>query len=230
MAGKLSITVMAGGPSAEREVSLRSGAGVARALRSLGHAVSELDPLGPGWQLPAGTELVFLALHGTYGEDWRYPNRVLALSEVGTDPALARAGYSDQDRFRAWFAQSYYGERSQITPALGYLAPPLDGVWASAPYLHNDAVPTLAALLEPAARPTWWRPRRTADGQPVYDRDALGWAYESLAAGKSAAMSWDERNRIYDTTGKGYGNGGHRFGDRLSAADRRALIEYLKTL
>ena len=168
--------------------------------------------------------------HGTYGEDWRYPNRVLALSEVGTDPALARAGYSDQDRFRAWFAQSFYGELSQITPALGYLAPPLDGVWASAPYLHNDAVPTLAALLERAARPTWWHPRRSADGQPVYDRDALGWAYETLPAGKSAAMSWDERNRLYDTTGRGYGNGGHRFGDRLSAAERRALIEYLKTL
>lgn len=63
------ITVMLGGPSEEREVSLRSGAAVVRALRSLGHTVHELDPKAPGWKLPAGTEVVFLALHGSYGED-----------------------------------------------------------------------------------------------------------------------------------------------------------------
>src|SRR5436309_6991889 len=66
---KLNITVMLGGPSAEREVSLRSGAQVAAALRSLGHMVHELDPQKPGWKLPEKTEAVFLALHGTYGED-----------------------------------------------------------------------------------------------------------------------------------------------------------------
>jgi D-alanine-D-alanine ligase len=60
---------MLGGPSAEREVSLRSGAAVAKALRSLGHTVHELDPRSPNWVLPAPTEVVFLALHGTYGED-----------------------------------------------------------------------------------------------------------------------------------------------------------------
>jgi D-alanine-D-alanine ligase len=69
MKRKLQITVMLGGPSAEREVSLRTGAAVANALRSLGHQVSELDPRTPEWNLPAGTEVVFLALHGTYGED-----------------------------------------------------------------------------------------------------------------------------------------------------------------
>jgi len=60
---------MLGGPSAEREVSLRSGAAVAKALRSLGHGVDELDPQPSGWKLAPGTEVVFLALHGTYGED-----------------------------------------------------------------------------------------------------------------------------------------------------------------
>lgn len=65
----LRITVMLGGPSAEREVSLRSGAAVAKALRALGHDVHELDPQRPGWTLPEGTRVVFLALHGTYGED-----------------------------------------------------------------------------------------------------------------------------------------------------------------
>src|SRR5882757_10740534 len=66
---KLNIVVMLGGPSAERKVSLRSGAGVAKALRSLGHTVIELDPETPDWVLPPETDAVFLALHGTYGED-----------------------------------------------------------------------------------------------------------------------------------------------------------------
>ena len=63
------ITVMLGGPSAEREVSLRTGAAVARALRSRGHSVTELDPRPGQWVLPEKTDAVFLALHGTYGED-----------------------------------------------------------------------------------------------------------------------------------------------------------------
>jgi len=58
-----------GGPSAEREVSLRSGAAVSAALRSLGHVVHELDPRDEQWTLPPETDVVFLALHGTYGED-----------------------------------------------------------------------------------------------------------------------------------------------------------------
>ena len=69
MSEKLNITVMLGGPSAEREVSLRTGAAAAAALRSLGHNVTELDPKPGEWRLPEKTDVVFLALHGTYGED-----------------------------------------------------------------------------------------------------------------------------------------------------------------
>lgn len=63
------IVVMCGGPSAEREVSLRSGESVANALRALGHLVTEIDPQPCQWRLPDNTDVVFLALHGTYGED-----------------------------------------------------------------------------------------------------------------------------------------------------------------
>src|SRR5207237_5357706 len=66
---RLNITVMLGGPSAEREVSLHSGAAVAQALRSLGHSVQELDPQDLNWVLAPETDVVFLALHGAYGED-----------------------------------------------------------------------------------------------------------------------------------------------------------------
>lgn len=69
MRAPLTITVLMGGPSAEREVSLRSGAAVARALRSLGHTVHEMDPTPGDLRLAPQTEVVFLALHGTYGED-----------------------------------------------------------------------------------------------------------------------------------------------------------------
>ncbi len=95
MNSKLNITVMAGGPSAEREVSLRSGMGVARALRTLGHEVSELDPVKPGWKLPAGTDLVFLALHGTYGEDGTVQAELDALGAryTGCDAASSRIGF-----------------------------------------------------------------------------------------------------------------------------------------
>jgi D-alanine-D-alanine ligase len=69
MSRNLNITVLLGGPSAEREVSLRSGAAVAQALRSLGHEVVEVDPKDGRFTLPREMDAVFLALHGTYGED-----------------------------------------------------------------------------------------------------------------------------------------------------------------
>jgi cytochrome c5 len=168
--------------------------------------------------------------HGTYGESPRYPNQVVALGKVGTDPELARQGFSDADRFLDWFQRSFYGELSQAAPALGYIAPPLDGVWATAPYLHNGSVPTIGALLDSRSRPTFWRFEREGDDHPAYDEARLGWAYRELEHGKAGAMSWDERNKIYDTSLTGYGNQGHTYGDDLSELERLALIEYLKTL
>ena len=63
------IAVLKGGPGSEREVSLATGAGVAKALRSLGANVIEVDVRGPEFETPADTDLAFIALHGTFGED-----------------------------------------------------------------------------------------------------------------------------------------------------------------
>src|SRR5436190_5153774 len=95
MSRKLRITVMLGGPSAEREVSLRSGARVAQALSSLGHTVFEVDPQDGNWELPAGTQIVFLALHGTYGEDGTVQQRLeeLKVAYTGCDPESSRIGF-----------------------------------------------------------------------------------------------------------------------------------------
>ena len=63
------IAVLMGGPGSERDVSMATGKGVVKALRSLGAEVSEIDVQGADFELPAGTELAFIALHGTFGED-----------------------------------------------------------------------------------------------------------------------------------------------------------------
>ena len=95
MTQALHITVMLGGPSAEREVSLRSGAAVAAALRSLGHRVTELDPRADDWILPPDTDVVFLALHGTYGEDGTVQQRLedLGVPYTGCGPAASRLAF-----------------------------------------------------------------------------------------------------------------------------------------
>jgi D-alanine-D-alanine ligase len=91
----LNICVMLGGPSAEREVSLRSGAAAAKALRALGHKVWELDPADSSWQLPPQTDVVFLALHGTYGEDGGVQTRLeeLGVPYTGCGPEASRTAF-----------------------------------------------------------------------------------------------------------------------------------------
>ncbi len=95
MSGNLHVTVMLGGPSAEREVSLRSGAAVARALREYGHRVTELDPRERDWVLPLETDVVFLALHGTYGEDGTVQARLeeLGVPYTGCDAGSSRVAF-----------------------------------------------------------------------------------------------------------------------------------------
>ncbi|HEV2455037.1 MAG TPA: D-alanine--D-alanine ligase [Verrucomicrobiae bacterium] len=92
---KLNIVVMLGGPSAEREVSLRSGAAVAKALRSLGHEVTELDPKDGQFELPKKCDAVFLALHGTYGEDGQIQRQFEELGVIftGCDSEASRIAF-----------------------------------------------------------------------------------------------------------------------------------------
>ena len=195
--------------------------------------ISTLEP--PTWPYPLDEaraaegrgvfEAHCAACHGSYGEDWSYPNLVVSLEQVGTDPAYARQAV-EAERFIRWFNNSFYGRGAQARPAAGYVAPPLDAVWATAPYLHNDSVPSIAALLDSSRRPTYWR----HSAARAYDQEVLGWSFETLEHGKAGAADAAEARTIYDTTRHGYGNGGHTFGDVLTEAERRAVIEYLKTL
>ena len=207
---------------------------IAEWFRHVRAFIATLEPPRWPWEvnepLAAEGEPVFerhcAACHGSYGESWSYPNLIVDLETVGTDPAYALQAVG-AERFIRWFNDSFYGADAEARPAAGYVAPPLDAVWATAPYLHNDSVPSLAALLDSRRRPTYWShlpaPRE-------YDRHALGWRFEVLGHGKDGAADADEARRIYDTTRHGYGNGGHTFGDALTDDERSALIEYLKTL
>lgn len=95
MARPLNLVVLLGGPSAEREVSLRSGAAVAGALESLEHHVTRIDPVPGSLRVPAGTDAVFIALHGTYGEDGQVQAELDALGVpyTGCDAAASRIAF-----------------------------------------------------------------------------------------------------------------------------------------
>lgn len=159
--------------------------------------------------------------HGTYGDKASYPNLLIPESLVQTDSALYKSNYS-APQFVNWFNRSWFTQGSypaRLQPFEGYIAPPLDGIWITAPYLHNGSVPTLEALLSSSLRPTYWS--RDFD-KPQYDYENIGWKYAVQTQGGSTST--------YNTTLLGYGNGGHYFGDALSDKERKAVIEYLKTL
>ncbi|NBV45226.1 MAG: hypothetical protein EBR86_06180 [Planctomycetia bacterium] len=162
------------------------------------------------------------------------PDRVVPVAEIGTDPnrarnfdaAFARAIEEQLGRFKKVAydatgiagaeAERLDGGRSERWRATGgYAARPLAGLWASAPYLHNASVPTLHDLLEPAAQ----RPVRFAVGHRDFDPVRVG-----------VAPPTADPVFILDTTVTGNHNTGHEYGTTLPEADRRDLLEYLKTL
>ena len=158
--------------------------------------------------------------HGTYGEKETYPNLLIPASIIRTDSALYVANYS-QPEVIDWFNKSWFTTGSapaKLVPYKGYIAPPLDGVWITAPYFHNGSVPTLEGVLNSKARPAYW----SRDfKQPKYNYDIPGWQYTAYSS---------PRKKAYNTTLNGYGNYGHYFGDKLNDHERRAVIEYLKML
>ena len=171
--------------------------------------------------------------HGTYGPEGRYPNKVVPLEVIGTDPALARGFPAEvvELYLKSWFGQERgpAGEPYHGLHQGGYQAPPLDGVWATAPYFHNGSVPTVYHVLNSQARPkVFTRSFRT--GEDDYDRVRVGWRITALDKAPDPELPAIERRKVYDTTRPSQGNGGHPFGDELTEDDRMAVVEYLKTL
>jgi hypothetical protein len=100
----------------------------------------------------------------------------------------------------------------------GYASVPLDGLWLRGPFLHNGSVPTLADLLEPPDR----RPKLFWRGYDVYDQERVGFISDGPEAEQSGSR--------YDTNAPGNSNQGHLWGTDLSPDEKKALIEFLKTL
>jgi len=170
-----------------------------------------------------------------------HQNRVYALTDVGTDPQransfgqpVASAGGKpfpnavqpilDGLKARAYqddgvspAEQATMDAPKVIWRATGqYMARPLTGVWATAPYLHNGSVPTLWDLLHPDQRP-----KKFVTGGTEYDPAKVGYA--------TTGAGW-----TFDTSQPGNSNIGHigdKYGTNLSEEQKAALLEYLKKI
>ncbi len=163
--------------------------------------------------------------HGTYGPGGSYPQKLVSLDEIGTDSVRARELSPD---FKKHLGESWLGNYGKVELSLdkGYIAPPLDGIWAVAPYLHNGSVPTLWHLLTPAKRPAIWR--RSDNG---YDDVRLGLEITTFDTLPSDVTRPDQQRQYYQSAKRGLGNEGHDFPPAgLDEDEKAALIEYLKTL
>jgi mono/diheme cytochrome c family protein len=162
--------------------------------------------------------------HGTYGASPSYPEKVVPIDVIGTDSLRLRAlSREHREWMRDGWLSRFGMDRVDVDPK-GYVAPPLDGIWASAPYLHNGSVPTLRELLSPSERPSVWR-----QSSKDYDHERVGVTVERLEA-VPRVMSDAERRWYFDSALPGKGHQGHDFGDILTDTERNAVLEYLKTL
>ena len=151
-------------------------------------------------------------------------------ADVGTDRArldVVSGGFIDA------FNSSPLAAEGALAKSGGYAATPLTGVWANYPYLHNGSVPTLHHLLGPVAE----RPRIfDVMAARQFDRERVGQllyrtpAHARLGESQIITRFGADRNWFY-VAREGSGNGGHDVWPRIKTDEnRRALIEYLKTI
>lgn len=167
--------------------------------------------------------------HGAYDADITHPRLLSFPNWIGaydTDPA--RAAAFDAATVNAVNA-SPYGRRILARATGQYAAPPLTGLWLSAPYLHNGSVPTLWHLMNPSERPV-----RFQTGGHRLDFARVGVAGVQARNGDylypPGYQPWSQ-STIINTREPGLGNQGHLMPfDHMREAEKRALLEYLKAL
>ena len=143
---------------------------------------------------------------------------VISHDQVGTDRVRADAWTNATvATYNGTFGGKSWGF-SSFRKTNGFVAPPLEGLWIRAPYLHNGSVPSLADLLNAPEQ----RPKRFWRGYDLFDSTAVGFVSSGVEAERAGTLS--------DTTLPGNGNGGHAFGTQLAPDRKRALLEYLKGL
>jgi len=192
-------------------------------LRRVMNYVGDLKP--PKYPLPidaslaaAGAVTYESACAGCHKTGGSRTGSAIPPSEIGTDRHRLDAWTSGAATAYDAYGDGHAWKFSKFRKTAGYTALPLDGVWLNAPYLHNGSVPTLADLLEPvASRPkTFWR------GYDVYDSARVGFVTQGPEAERVGTS--------FDVALPGNSNAGHTYGTELSPEQKRALLEYLKTL
>ena len=142
------IAVLMGGPGSERDVSIATGKGVAKALRSLGAQVTEVDVKGPDFELPAGVELAFISLHGTFGEDGQvqrileargvpYTGEGVAQSELAFDKIRSKEAFRQDNVPTPYWQIITVGQRPTI-PIPFVIKAPRQGSTVGVHIIRND--------------------------------------------------------------------------------------------
>ena len=188
--------------------------------------------------------------HGTYEKAWNSPAdspagaaRLLktvlvtmpkrtAIRNVGTDPHRSNAMtiLAPMANRLAIFQKN--GITLEAHPG-AYAAPPLVGIWARWPYMHNNSIPNLDELLKPAARRVkWFYVGPADDPRRDFDQQAVG-----FPLGRKSPRSWWRADRRLDTSRPGLSNAGHDEGifatggvSDFLPGEKRDLLEFLKTL
>jgi mono/diheme cytochrome c family protein len=175
--------------------------------------------------------------HGHYdGSGPAYVSRRIDAAVIGTDALYPTAlDQTFRDSLVGFLTEGPDGHQVEIAADSvadeGYVVPPLHGIWASAPYLHNGSVPTVDHLLnyelridlEERGEHAW-----VALDTAAYDHESLGLAARFLEPEEHRAGRRD--HRVRSSKRRGMAAVGHDFGEALDAEERRAIIEYLKTL
>jgi len=144
--------------------------------------------------------------------------KVISLAEVGTD--RHRLDMWTQAAVNAYqaYTDGYPYDLTALRKTDGYVSVALDGLWLRSPYLHNGSVPSLTDLLEKPEN----RTKVFYRGYDVYNPEKVGFV---TSGGEAEKVGFR-----YDTSIRGNSNQGHLYGTDLPAEDKKALIEYLKTL
>jgi len=193
-------------------------AGLLEGTLSAGGRIGETEPVSTllgtmvtGTLVRKRGDIVAAATQAFFGTT--RPPRVV---DPSPDPTIALAEAEDRpERLRRCMTED--------SNVLGYKARPLTGIWATAPFLHNGSVPTLHDLLLPPAE----RPRAFRIGTRIFDPDLVGYRTDEVAGNDFVFRTHDDDGAPVP----GNSNLGHDYGNAgFSDADRKALVEYMKTL
>ncbi len=163
--------------------------------------------------------------HGTYGEQSKWPARMVKLEEIGTDPTRLHGLTVPQ---REHYAQSWFAAGSDKTTTTDPPVMSRRRSMACGRVRHIFTMgrsPNLQGVLNSTQRPVVWR----RDGIRL-DQKSVGLMHQSWDEIPAQTTSTSEKREYYDTRMTGKSAAGHKFADKLTDEERRALLEYLKTL